>query len=91
VSAAGITRFGDQIERRAAASFRCARCGEVAGIVRGRVGLIPGSRYLSESVNSAHASAGTLSVKLSRLVVSRTRTMPLSLAVSTQDPPLPPE
>jgi hypothetical protein len=47
--------------------------------------------YLSESVNSAHASAGMLSVKPSRSVVSRTRTMPPSLAVSMQDPPLPPE
>lgn len=47
--------------------------------------------YLSKSVNSAHASAGMLSVKPSRSVVSRTRTMPPSLAVSTQDPPLPPE
>jgi len=52
---------------------------------------IPGSRYLSESVNPVHASAGTLSVKPSRSVVSRTGTMPLSLAVSTQDPPLPSE
>jgi hypothetical protein len=34
VSAAGITRFGDRIERGPAASFRCARCGGVAGVVR---------------------------------------------------------
>lgn len=30
----GITRFGDRIEQGPAASFRCARCGEVAGVVR---------------------------------------------------------
>jgi predicted RNA-binding Zn-ribbon protein involved in translation (DUF1610 family) len=30
----GITRFGDRTRRGAAASFRCARCGEVAGVVR---------------------------------------------------------
>ena len=27
-------RFGDRIERGPAASFRCARCGELAGVVR---------------------------------------------------------
>jgi hypothetical protein len=47
--------------------------------------------YLSESVNLAHASAGTFSVKPSRSVVSRTRIMPAPLAVSTQLPPLAPE
>jgi hypothetical protein len=123
---AGITRFGDRIERGAAASFRCARCGEVAGIVRVacagatvnmgpipgdevtarngkdrsemrvfrdglRVGLVPGSRYLSESVNLAHAPADTLSVKPSRSVVSRTRITPTPLAASTQALPDVPE
>jgi hypothetical protein len=44
--------------------------------------------YLSESANLCHALAGTLSVKPSRSVVSRTRITPLPLAVSTQDPPL---
>jgi predicted RNA-binding Zn-ribbon protein involved in translation (DUF1610 family) len=34
VSTAGIIRFGDRIERGLAASFRCARCGEVAGVIR---------------------------------------------------------
>jgi hypothetical protein len=28
------SRFGDRIERGPAASFRCARCGELAGVVR---------------------------------------------------------
>lgn len=49
------------------------------------------ARYLSESVNLAHASAGTLSVKPSRSVVSRTRIMPAPLAVSTQELPDVPE
>lgn len=31
---AGTTRFGDRVRRGAAVSFRCARCGEVAGVVR---------------------------------------------------------
>jgi predicted RNA-binding Zn-ribbon protein involved in translation (DUF1610 family) len=34
VTAAAVTRFGDRIERGPAASFRCARCGEVAGVIR---------------------------------------------------------
>ena len=34
MTAAAITWFGDRIEREAAASFRCARCGEVAGVIR---------------------------------------------------------
>ena len=34
MSDAGIIRFGDRIERGPAASFRCARYGEVAGVVR---------------------------------------------------------
>ena len=41
-------------------------------------------RYLSESVNFAQALAGTLSVRPSRSVVSRTRITPTPLAVSTQ-------
>jgi hypothetical protein len=54
--------------------------------------LVPGSRrYLSESVNLAHASAGTLSVKLPRSVVSLTRIKPAPLAVSTQELPDVPE
>jgi hypothetical protein len=36
--------------------------------------------------NVRHASASKLSVPPSRLVVSRTRTAPLLLAVSTHDP-----
>jgi hypothetical protein len=38
VSAAGISRFGDRIERGPAASFRCARCGEVAFVRVARTG-----------------------------------------------------
>jgi hypothetical protein len=34
VSAAGTTRFGDRNRRGAAASFRCAQCGDLAGVVR---------------------------------------------------------
>ena len=34
VGVAGATRFGDRIRRGTAVSFRCARCGEVAGVVR---------------------------------------------------------
>ena len=34
MTVAWLTRFGDRIERGPAASFRCARCGEVAGVVR---------------------------------------------------------
>jgi hypothetical protein len=49
------------------------------------------SRYLSESVNFAHALAGRLSVRPSRSVVSRTRIRPAPLAVSTQAPPDVPE
>ena len=45
----------------------------------------------SESVNFAHALAGTLSVKPSRSVVSRTRITPTPLAVSTQELPDVPE
>ena len=30
----GITRFGDRVVQGPAASFRCALCGEVAGVVR---------------------------------------------------------
>jgi hypothetical protein len=41
--------------------------------------------------NAVHAVSGTLSVKPSRLVVSRTKTTPLPLAVSTQFPPVPSE
>jgi hypothetical protein len=32
--AAGTTRLGDRVPNRAAASFRCGKCGEVAGVVR---------------------------------------------------------
>lgn len=32
--AAGTTRFGDRVPNRAAASFRCGVCGEIAGVVR---------------------------------------------------------
>lgn len=31
---AGVTRFGDRTAQGSAASFRCAQCGEVAGVVR---------------------------------------------------------
>jgi hypothetical protein len=31
---AGTTRFGDRVPGRAAASFRCGECGEIAGVVR---------------------------------------------------------
>jgi len=34
VGAAGTTRFGDRTRRGTAASFRCARCGELADLVR---------------------------------------------------------
>ena len=34
VGAAGATRLGDRIRQGTAASFRCARCGELAGVVR---------------------------------------------------------
>jgi hypothetical protein len=34
VGIAGTTRFGDRTRRGTAASFRCARCGELAGVVR---------------------------------------------------------
>ena len=34
VGVAGTTRFGDRVRRGAAVSFWCARCGEVAGVVR---------------------------------------------------------
>jgi len=34
VGTAGTTRFGDRIRQGTAASFRCARCGELAGVVR---------------------------------------------------------
>jgi hypothetical protein len=34
VGAAGTTRFGDRIPKGPAASFRCGKCGEVAGVVR---------------------------------------------------------
>jgi hypothetical protein len=34
VAAAGMPRFGERIGQRAAASFRCAACGEVAGVVK---------------------------------------------------------
>ena len=89
-------RTGIPVRRRQPGSVPAAA---VAGPLRRqalprsrRLSPQPGrSRYLSESVNLAHASAGTLSVKPSRSVVSRTRTMAPSLAVSTQDPPLPPE
>ena len=47
-----------------------------------------GSVYLILAVKDCHATAGTLSVTPSRSVVSRTRTVPLALAVSTQFPPL---
>jgi hypothetical protein len=42
-------------------------------------------------MNSCHASALKLSVPASRSVVSRTRITPSLLAVSTHDPPLPPD
>ena len=46
--------------------------------------------YRSDAVNFAHASAVNASVPPSRLVVSRTRTTPGALPVSTQlAPPLP--
>ena len=34
VGTAGTTRLGDRIRHGAAASFRCAQCGELAGVVR---------------------------------------------------------
>ena len=34
VGVAGTTRFGDRIRRGTAVSFRCARCGDLAGVVR---------------------------------------------------------
>jgi hypothetical protein len=34
VGVAGTTRFGDRTRRGTAASFRCAQCGEIAGVVR---------------------------------------------------------
>ena len=34
----GMTRFGERIGQGAAASFRCAACGEMAGVVKGRPG-----------------------------------------------------
>lgn len=30
----GVTRFGERIGQAAAASFRCAQCGEMAGVVK---------------------------------------------------------
>lgn len=51
-------------------------------------GLAPGEGYLSDAVNRSHAPALNSSVPLSRFVVSRTRTVPRSEAVSTQFPPL---
>jgi hypothetical protein len=34
VGAAGTTRFGDRVPKGPAASFRCGKCGEIAGVVR---------------------------------------------------------
>lgn len=34
MAVAGMTRFGEQIGQGAAASFRCAACGEMAGVVK---------------------------------------------------------
>jgi hypothetical protein len=45
------------------------------------------TNYRNEAVNSRQATAGTLSVTPSRLVVSRTKTTPSALAVSMHWPP----
>jgi hypothetical protein len=49
VGAAGTTRFGDRTRRGTAASFRCAQCGDLAGVVRiaradtaAEIGRLPG-------------------------------------------------
>jgi hypothetical protein len=74
--------------------FLVTKPGAVSGHVPGGSPVwLPSPRpcYLSESVNLAHASAGTLSVQPSRSTVSLTKITPAPLAISTQLPPDVPE
>ena len=47
----GITRFGERIGQGAAASFRCAACGEMAGVVKvARAGVTVQETYDRDSI-----------------------------------------
>ena len=70
------SRTGNSPRARASQGYGgcCERCGD---------------GYRSDAVNFVHAPAANARVPPSRSVVSRTRTVPLSLAVSTHcSPPL---